>query len=147
MSSNWKTNCQPCWCIYVSLAYWNSKNDRCCNLKGSLAVKSSVHLPFVRLPVDPYATVRNRSEQRRYEDTPVSTSSRSQAPIKLYCWHTPTIRHYNSYSKKNIFFLNIVLGEKSPQTQTESFQVKYSLRGFIKKAYIENGLNSAKITM
>ena len=111
------TRCQPCWYIYIILAHWNSNNDHCCSLEGTLAVKSSLHLPFVILPLDHYAAVRKRSEQRRYEDTPVSTSSRSQAAVKLYCWHVPIVRKYKSYSKKNIFFLNIVL-EKKPQATT-----------------------------
>jgi len=81
-------------------------------LEGTLAIKSSLHLPFVIVTLDYYAAVRKRSEQRRYEDTLVSTSSRSQAAVKLYCWHIPIMRNYKSYSEKNIFFLNIVLGKK-----------------------------------
>lgn len=130
------TKCQPCWCIYISLAHWNFKTDCCCSLEGTLVIKSSLYLPFVVLPLDHCAAVRERSEQRKYEDTPVSTSSRSQAAVKLYCWHIRIMRNYKSYSKKNIFFLNIV---------------KYSFKAFIKRHILKkcnpNGLNLTKITI
>lgn len=72
---------------------------------------------FFNLPLDHYEAVSKTSEQRRYEHTPVSTSSRSQAVIKLYCWHYPIRRSNRSYTKKNILIMNIVLGKTKSSKQ------------------------------
>lgn len=80
----------------------------------------------------------------------MSTSSSSQAAVKMCCWHIPIMRNYESYSEKNIFFPECCSGEKK-QPQTEPFQIKYSFKEFTRKHILRScnpdGLNSAKITM
>lgn len=111
------TKSQPCLCIYISLAHWNSKNDHCCTLEGTLIVKISLHLPFLIFPTLRLLCNRKKKrKQRRYEDTPVSTSSSSQAAVKMCCWHIPIMRNYESYSEKNIFFPECCSGEKKATT-------------------------------
>lgn len=113
---------------------WNSTTDHICSLEGTLAINHSLYLPFCVLPLDHYEAVSRTSEQRRYENTPVSTSSRSQAVIKLYCWHNPIRRSYKSYTKKNILMINIVLG-KTKRSKLNLFRWNIPLKNLSRGMY------------